>query len=262
MNTPTNANATVAPTLCTGIVDVHHADGGYDLAAAKAGGIVALLHKATEGGDLADPAFAAAMIAAKAAGILRGAYHFANNYRSGADQADFFLATVGLTADKGSPTQAELLVLDHETNARSKFGTMDIGRAVAFVERVHERTGRWPVYYSYLSMLGATVRAATPAQRAVLAKCPLWLAAYGPDPRHTAPPKAPPLTPGGEKVTVWADWGLFQYANGSAGPEDRETFPRTVPGWRDPKQDRSAFRGTADDLAVWWKLAGRKEPSP
>lgn len=246
--------------LFTGITDMHHDDGRYDLAAAKAGGVVALIHKATEGSDFVDEGFVAAMEAAKAAGTLRGAYHFANNYRSGTEQADHFLATVGLSTPKGTtrgaPMRAELLVLDHESNEKSKFGTMDTARAVAFVERVYERTGRWPVYYSYLSMIRATLRRATAAQLAVLTRCPLWLAAYGPDPLRTAPPNATPATRGGDAVVVWPRWSLFQYANGSAGPEDRDTYPRTVPGFRDPRQDRSVFRGSADDLAVWWKTAG------
>jgi hypothetical protein len=43
---------------------------------------------------------------------------------------------------------------------------------------------------------------------------------------------------------------------GCTEPSIRDTYPRTVPGFRDPRQDRSVFRGSADDLAVWWKTAG------
>lgn len=245
--TPDNNTSTF-----TGITDAHDDDGDYDLAAAKAGGIAAIIYKATEGGDFVDKGFAAAMTAAKAAGVLRGAYHFANNHRSGADQADHFLDTVGV----GTNAQAELLVLDHESNEKSRFGTMDIARAVAFVERVQTRTGRWPVYYSYLAMIRATVKAATPAQREVLARCPLWLAAYGPDPLRTTPPNGPPTTRGGPPSVVWPRWSMMQYTNGSSGPDSREKYPRTVPGFKDPRQDRSVFLGTADELAVWWKTAG------
>ena len=53
--------STPSPVLCTGIVDMHHSDGAYDLAVSRAGGIVAMIHKATEGLDWRDPKFIAAI---------------------------------------------------------------------------------------------------------------------------------------------------------------------------------------------------------
>lgn len=231
--------STPSPVLCTGIVDLHHSDGAYDLAAARAGGVVALIHKATEGKDFRDKGFVAAMDAAKIAGVCRGAYHFASASAPGEVQADFFLDVVG--------DRAELLVLDFETNPGSA-GTMDLANALRFVTRVREVTGRWPVFYGYLSMLRNVCTKATPEQRAVLARCPLWLAAYGPDPLTVRVPAA------------WERWDLMQYTNGSDGPADRARYPRSVPGFARAAQDRSVFRGTEDDLLVFWKLCGREEP--
>jgi lysozyme len=224
--------------LTTGIVDAHHADGTYDLAAFKAGGGVALIYKATEGGDFRDKGFAKAMDACKVAGILRGAYHFANGATDPVVQADNFLAAV-------APYPNTLLVLDLETAPKgSKFGTMSLAQGVAFILRVHEKTGRWCVFYSYKSLLGSMLAKATAEEKAVLARCPLWEAAYGPDPMKTKPP-AP-----------WPRWDLFQYTDHAAGPTDRVKYPRGVPGFKRAAQDRSCFVGTPDDLAVWWKTAG------
>lgn len=225
-----------APSLTTGIVDLHHSDGRYDLAAAKAGGVVAMIHKATEGKDWKDPLFVQAMEACKVNGVARGTYHFASASSPGAVQADFFLSVVG--------DRAELLVLDWETN-HGRAGTMLRAEAVAFVRRIEERTGRKPVVYGYLSMLRNECAKASPDELAALGACPLWLAAYGPDPLRTVPPKA------------WSRWDLFQYTNGSDGPADRETYPRTVPGFARAAQDRSVFRGTPDELVTWWKACGR-----
>lgn len=224
------------PVLTTGIVDMHHADGRYDLAASRAGGVVALIHKATEGKDFRDKGFVAAMESAKANGVCRGAYHFASNSTDGEVQADFFLDVVG--------DRAELLVLDFETNPGSA-GTMTLANALRFVARVQSVTGRWPVFYGYLSMLRNVCARATPEQLAALALCPLWLAAYGPDPLTVKVPKA------------WGAWSMMQYTNGSDGPGDRARYPRTVPGFKRAAQDRSVFRGTPDELTLFWKTCGR-----
>ena len=88
----------------------------------------------------------------------------------------------------------------------------------------------------------------TPEQRATLARCPLWLAQYGEPPTPRSYPSGPDGWPSG--------WSLWQYTNGTAGPSDQRTYPRTVPGFRDPTQDRSVFRGTLDELRSWWKACG------
>ena len=227
--------------ITTGIVDIHHDDGAFDLAAAQRAGLVALIHKASQGKDWHDPGFDAAMDAAHAAGLLVGAYHFGSDSSPGEVQADFFLRTVG------HDITSALLALDLEHNPDTVGGTMSTTNAALFVRRVHDATNRWPVLYAGLSDLRARIKAAAPDVVAVLANCPLWLAAYGPDPRALAAP-AP-----------WASWTLHQYTNGADGPTDATTFPRRTPGFARQIQDRSCFRGTADELRAWW--ATRVDPS-
>jgi hypothetical protein len=48
-----------------------------------------------------------------------------------------------------------------------------------------------------------------------------------------------------------------KYTNGREGPDDQVLYPRTVAGFERPQQDRSAFNGTVDELAVWWRTCGR-----
>lgn len=224
--------------LTTGIVDVHHHDGACDLEAFVAGGGVAMIHKATEGGTFVDPRFAATLPTLKPAGVMAGAYHFANA-TDPIKQAEHFLRTV-------EPFPGTLLALDCESNDRSKFGTMSFEQAAVFVKHVHERTGRWPVFYTYDSMLRSGMERASAEVRSVLGRCPLWLAKYGPAPKELP-----------AKWGAWPDWSLWQYTSSlENGPADQKAYPRGVPGFARKAQDRNVFRGTPDELAAWWKTAG------
>jgi hypothetical protein len=122
-----------------------------ELAAAKAAGMKALLHKATQGKDWRDPKFASAMAAAQDLGLLRGAYHFASNSADGAVQADWFMERVALAV--GTVANDVLLALDWENNPDTTSGVMSVENARRFVERVHTVTGRWPLVYSFTHFL-------------------------------------------------------------------------------------------------------------
>lgn len=228
------------PPLVTGIVDVHNGDGACDLAAFRAGGGVAFIHKATEGGDFTDKAFARVVPTLRAEGLLIGLYHFANA-GDPARQAEHFLRKV-------EPHPDALLILDCETAPKgSKFGTMNAAQAAVFVTRVRVASGRWPVFYTYESLLFSMMAKAAPADRATLGKCPLWIAKYGP------PPKAMPASWG-----AWGDWSMWQYTSSvENGPADKVRYPRGVPGFKRRSQDRSCFRGTGEELALWWATCGQ-----
>jgi lysozyme len=234
--------------ITTGIVDIHHDDRGYDLAAAARGGLVALIHKATEGCTFRDERFYGAMNAAEDAGLLRGAYHFARGTSDPVDQAEVFVARV-----RGLARHDDILLAldlegsldDPRTPENEAPTTMTTENAARFVEHVRTLTGRWPLLYAGLSKLRTRMKRTDDATRATLGRCPLWLAAYGPNPLKLAPP-AP-----------WASWSLQQYTNGSAGPHDTARFPRTIAGFERPAQDHSVFRGTLEELRAWWGSAGR-----
>ena len=88
------------------VVDLYHGDGVTDFAAAYAFGIRGIIHKATQGTDIADPAYAARRKLAADAGLLWGAYHF-NSGDDPALQAKHFLSVA-------EPDATTLLALDFE----------------------------------------------------------------------------------------------------------------------------------------------------
>jgi lysozyme len=221
------------PIITTGIVDVHADDGRVDLAAAARAGVVALIHKATEGRDFTDRAYAEAVPRARAAGLLVGLYHYANA-TDPVTQAEHFLRAA-------DPHPDALLALDCEDNARSRFGTMNAQGAARFAQRVYDARGRWPLFYSFRSFIRA-MRFDDDA-RAVLARCPLWEAQYA---ERSVAPASP----------VWSKVDLWQYTNGNHGPRDQSRYPRVTPGFTRRRQDRSAFVGAVDALRGWWSSAG------
>lgn len=228
---------TTPPRPITGIVDLHHGDTTVNVRELVKGGVRAVIHKATEGQDFRDKSFARQVERFRAEGLLIGAYHFANGNGDGADQAEHLLRTVGADVEN------TVLALDWEANPTSKFGDMTLENVRRFVERIHARTGRWPVLYSFTSYLRAHLGPDTVDP--VLARCPLWQAQFGERPRAPA-------------SRTWARIALWQYTNGHDGPRDQATYPRTTAGCElDPCQDRSTFDGTEAELAAWWASAGR-----
>lgn len=197
------------------VIDLSHHNAPVDFAKVKKAGILGVIHKATEGATVQDPKYAERTTAAAAAGLFWGAYHFGNN-RDAVKQADNFLATV-------QPTAGELIALDIEEN---KGNEMSLAQAVTFVNRIHEKTGRWPGIYA-----GSYLRSVLPAAGdETLKKCWLWIAQYA---------NAPKLLPG------WTRWTMWQYTDGTAGPN-----PVPVPGVG--KCDRDQFNGTEAELRAHW----------
>ena len=229
------------PALCTGILDVHHADGHVDVDAMTAGGIVALIHKATQGRDWSDPAFVETVRRAAAHGMLVGAYHFGSNSSDGATQAEWHLSVVARLGDELA--RSCVLALDLEHNPDTRNGDMSTTNAAMFVDHVRTRTGRWPLLYAGASDLRARIAKADGGTKARLGACPLWLAQYGEPPRPDSIP------------SVWPSWSLWQYSDVGYGPRDRVTYPRDTPGVR--VADRSVFRGTEQELRAWWSTCGR-----
>jgi lysozyme len=199
------------------VVDLSHQNGDVDLAAAAtAGGIVGVIHKATQGLTYVDPMYGTNRQQALAAGLLWGAYHFGTG-SDDVQQAEFFL-------DEVAPGADTLLVLDFEANPQGPSMTLEEARA--FVTHVQQSTGRWPGLYSghYLKDLLGT------AEDEVLANCWLWLSQYGPT--AVVPPN-------------WKTWTMWQYTDGGMGPQ-----PHEVPGIG--RCDRDRFQGSVTKLQRLW----------
>jgi lysozyme len=200
-----------------GVIDVSHHQRAVDWHAVRAAGIVAVIHKATEGATFRDPAYADAREAARAAGLLWGSYHYAGT-ADPALQVENYL-------DHARPDARDLVCLDYEAGLAGD--VMQPGALLRFIELIRARLGRWPVVYGGRLL----ALAAAETDGAVLARCPLWLARYG-----DAPPDAPP---------PWRRWTLWQYTDGGDGPE-----PREVPGIG--RCDRDRFNGTREELLAAW----------
>jgi lysozyme len=205
--------------MFNGVIDLSHHVRSVDWRAARAAGIAAVIHKASEGATFRDPVFASRREEARAAGLLWGSYHYA----SGADveaQVEAYLAYA-------APAPDELICLDYEKSSSGADMTLD--QAGAFVELVGRRTGRRPVLYGGTLLRERLAAETTP--RPDLARCPLWHARYA---------DAPQEVPAG-----WERWTLWQYTDGFRGPE-----PREVDGVG--PVDRSLFDGTEAEFRRRW----------
>src|SRR5215472_3401349 len=121
------------------IIDLSHHNPNADVGRVQAGGILGIIHKATQGSAFTDPAYAARHQAAKDAGLLWGAYHFGTAADPVA-QAQLFLRVASLTPQ-------DLMILDLETNRANPTNTMSLDQARAFISAVQDATGIVPGLY-------------------------------------------------------------------------------------------------------------------
>ena len=221
------------------VIDISNNVQVSDFRAVRRSNILAVIHKATEGGDWVDPAYAQRRSQAVSAGLLWGAYHFGTRQYSGADQAAAFLSTC-------QPGPGTLLALDLEPNDPKPKNSMTMAQAEAFVVAVQRATGRWPLLYTHASYadgqrygrrnisLGQPITASSP-----LSKCDLWLADYRDEP--TLP-------------SAWAGrgWRLWQYAGDHSAADAAYGTPgRIVHGLT--HCDRNLFAGNEVALYKYWK---------
>lgn len=150
---------------------------------------------------------------AKNAGKAIGGYHFAGGGNP-ENEADFFVACM-------SPLEKDdVLVLDWEREHADP-----VGWCTRFVNRVHERTGVWPLFYTNTARFVAHAGFAP-----VVANCGLWIADYRYTPAQDVPCGHP--------------YVMHQYSSsgsvpGIAGRVDVDTWFGTVAqfrkyGWQPP----------------------------
>lgn len=215
------------------IVDLYHGDDVKSWLDAAKAGVVACIHKASQGLSSTDPMYAIRRTSAVNAGLLWGAYHFATG-ENGAAQADHFLgAAFGDASHDYIELAAHecLMALDLERNPSGSRVTLKAARA--FISRIRDVAKRLPwAYGSDVIAELAEQEARDFPQDPILTICPLWIARYG----HA------PVVPAG-----WKSWTLWQYVAGESG-----TVMDGLPGLGNV--DRNRFDGTLDELkAVWAK---------
>ncbi len=191
-------------------IDVSHYQGQVDWALVKAAGIHFAFAKATQGTSYVDPELTANWPAMRAAGLVRGAYHFMDPDQDAAAQAEHFLATVQLEAGDLPP------VLDIEVTEGMSVEGLDAA-VRTWLEKVAAATGVQPIIYSDETFLDTELANGFGAY-------PLWIAAY-----EETPP-APPA--------AWTAWTFWQYSqsgqvSGVDGDVDRDRYQGTAAGFQE-----------------------------
>ncbi|MFD2255680.1 GH25 family lysozyme [Luteolibacter algae] len=229
----------------------------HDVSALRRNGGQALIARSAKG-PLLDDKFGDFLKSADRESMMLGAYHFVTMDQDPAAQADSFVSRVRATARaKGISGKKVLLVGDFDTNS-----TPD--RLVKFIERVHQRTGIYPVTYLENSDgLRSRLRNASPEQKRVIRRSPYWLALYGPGGTERTMSRSGALTP--DKLTelydIWGSWSMWQYGgvtweNGRSQPKHYNTS-----SWRSPTYygslahplERNVFKGDDRALRAFWE---------
>src|SRR3954451_15331184 len=222
------------------VVNLSHYDlMRVDFEAMKREGVVGVIHEATYPPSVSDASYGPRQTAAARAGLLWGAYHF-GDATDPIRQAEHFL-TVVASNWRGPSVQpgGVLLVLDFEKNGHYPGGTMRVDQAARFVERIKQRTGKYPGVYGSEYRLRSVLNASGVSRedRAILGNCWLWIANY-----HHIPVVSSP----------WSNWRLWQYTgDGKCDLRPRSAYPIRVANI--PRAERNMVRGSDDTLVAWWK---------
>ena len=182
--------------------------------------VKAMIHRAYQG-LRADKKYAARIKEAKAAGLLTGIY-LLGLPGDPIKQADALI-------EAGQRNGVTLLTLDIDDVNPKKF--MTLPDAVRFIEHVHRKTGRYPLFYTNFSTFKHISQRY--GRDSVLAKAPLWLARFGPK-------------PGMNSTAVWPTYTLWQFQSEINCKAAEQCYHR-VPGTRSD-MDVNVFRGTQREL--------------
>jgi lysozyme len=203
-------------------IDISHWQGFPDFDKVAATGVVAMIHKATDGTSYVDPNRAKNIINATAAGIACCTYHYLQPGNAPAQMKHYL--------DVIDPSPGERMVIDYEEDGCT---LVDLRGAVqALID--DSRGLKVTVYSGHLlkEQLGNT------EDPFLAANTDLWLAQY-----TTGTPSWPEAT--------YPQWTLWQYS---------ETG--TVNGISGAEVDLNRFNGSNDDLVAWINPSAGPGPSP
>jgi len=193
--------------------------------------VVAIIHRATIG-DRVDKKYAERKIEAKKRGYKWGGYHFGKP-GDPIKQADFFLDSV-------KPEKDDLIALDLESDDASKHMSFD--EACVFINRIREKTGRYPfVYANNLVTKAITERY---GEDDVFAKTHLWYARFK---------KTVTDFPAG----TWKTYTIWQFSSEiNCAADNRSACLYTVPG-TEYDMDIDVYNGTIEELRQRWPFDKR-----
>lgn len=182
-------------------VDVSHHQGAIDWRTLAADDIAFAYIKATEGADHVDARFAFNWREAAAAGLYRGGYHFFTLCRSGASQAQNFIAVV----PRDASALPHAVDMEHMGPCRQGPTITDVvGEMRVFMDRLEAHYGVRPIIYTTREFHDAYLRDVTGER--------FWIRSLGVPPRFRD-----------------RDWIIWQHHNrghkrGVSGPIDLNAF--------------------------------------
>lgn len=216
------------------VVDLSHhnvgPDGGdIDFSAMKDFGIRGVILKATQGVTYHDPTFLDRREAARAAGLLVGAYDF-NTGDPVKQQVEYFFDFV-------KPDDQMLCALDFEDNKKSN---MSLQQAREYLEYADQKLGRnfWLYTGNRFKQL---ITDADEDMASFFGQHKLWLAQYGPQPKL--------VDVNGDRLP-WDKATLWQFSGDGVNNQGI-----SVPGVDDAQAstlDMNSYDGTDEQLAADW----------
>lgn len=215
--TPDDSPFPLATSFAVQGIDVSKYQGNVDWQAVSGSGVRFAWIKATEGGDYLDDKFRQNWELSRAAGVVRGAYHFMYWCRSPEQQAAWFVANVPNDPFALPP------VLDVEWNPQSRTCPRKLPRAEAIadmkivLEGMERAYGKRPVIYTSVDFHRDVLQGE-------FTDYPMWVRSV----------KAYPSVRYGERR-----WHFWQH-----------TATGTVPGVHG-YVDRNCYYGSLDDWAAW-----------
>jgi lysozyme len=203
-------------------IDVSYHQITVDWQAVRSAGIAFAFVKATDGANIVDSGFNANWAGAKAAGLLRGAYHYYQPAQDPLAQAENLARAIGADLGELPP------VLDLEEDAGATSGLSV--QVEAWLQEVERRLRRRPLIYTSQSKWLTLMRDASGQFPAWAANYQLWVADYP----FQKTPQSQPLLPDG-----WSAWTFWQYS----GSGSVIGIPVPV--------DLDEFNGSEADLRAW-----------
>jgi lysozyme len=197
-------------------IDASRWQGQIDWPTAQANGVSFAFFKATEGGDIVDPAFDTYWEGAGRAGVPRAAYHFFYFCRPATEQARWFIKNVPRTKGALPP------ILDMEWNAHSptctRRPTAAHVRAEAgiFMATLERHYGQRPVIYTTVDFFADN-------QMGRMGRTDFWLRSVAGHPSTVYP---------GQNWTFWQYSGTG-LVPGITGKVDLNVFAGSRAAWTD-----------------------------
>jgi len=193
-------------------VDVSRHQGRIDWRTLAGSGIGFAYIKASEGATFRDANFATNWSESALAGVLRGAYHFFTQCRSGADQAQNFIATV----QRHPQALPHVIDAEHMGPCRTGPAVADVVQEIeAFLALIEAHYGRRPLIYTTSEFHDVYLKGRLAGER-------FWLRSLVVPPRFGGRP-----------------WTLWQYHNRGRRPGITGAV------------DLNAFNGSRPDFAAF-----------